>query len=85
MAGIITGRVLDAAGQPVGGATVAITQSDQPHRDIAAITAADGSFRLGGLRPGYYTLQAHSKGQFSNASTALPVQGGATVEIRLGQ
>jgi len=84
MTSTITGRVRDAAGQAIVGASVAITDSDQPHRDIAAITRADGSFKLSGLKPGNYTLQAHHEGKFAAVSAQLGSEGAADVEIKLG-
>jgi len=59
--GAIEGRVLDPLGQPLSGARVeARSPSLQGAR--AATTAADGGYRLPGLPPGSYTVQASMKG-----------------------
>lgn len=84
MAGNITGRVVDAAGAPLAGAAVYIDQSDQPHHDIAAITAADGSFRLSGLRPGKYRLGIHAEGLGGLGSVQLIDARTSSAEISLG-
>ena len=83
--GAVDGRVLDAAGVPVGGATVAVAAASRPTRDIAARTTADGRFRLGGLLPGTYRLEARL-GQSVGASEVDVATGVPTpVEIRLGR
>lgn len=79
MAGTISGRVVNADGQPVAGVTVTIEESSQPHRDIGAVTGPDGSFRLHGLRPGSYMLAADG----ATARVEL-TWANATVEIRRG-
>ena len=63
MSGVITGRVIDAAGAPIAGATVAVTSNAQPVSDIASLTDADGRFRRGGLAPGRYTLDVRKAGR----------------------
>jgi len=55
---LITGTVVDADGGAISGATVAIVSGTQPFPEIAAVTAADGTFQLGGLHPGTYVLRA---------------------------
>ncbi len=81
--GAIAGRVLDAGGRPVSGATVAITGNAQAYRDIAAITTADGSFHFGGMAPGSYDLDAH-KGPATGGARVVVVAGPPTrAEIRL--
>ena len=45
------GRESMPQGHSVSGATVAVTSSSQPHRDVAAITTGDGAFRMGGMGP----------------------------------
>jgi hypothetical protein len=82
--GVVSGRVLDAAGAPVGGAAVAVVSSDGPHRDIAALTAEDGSFRLGGLPTGNVVLEARKSGTSGSAQVEVPEGGSVPVEIRIG-
>ncbi|MFN7134928.1 MAG: carboxypeptidase regulatory-like domain-containing protein, partial [Myxococcales bacterium] len=60
----ISGTVLDSAGAPLGGAAVYARPKDpQRARDgDSATSAADGSFRLEGLRPGAYTVDVRHEG-----------------------
>lgn len=81
--GTITGRVVGPSGSPVAGASVAIAAGTQPHNDIAAITAADGSFRLGSVRPGDYRLEAHAGPATQGANVTVAAGARAHVEIRL--
>ncbi len=82
--GRIGGRVVDASGARVGGAAVSVVSSDGPHRDIAALTAEDGSFRLGGLPFGQVVLEARKSG--ASGSVHVEVREGALapIEIRIG-
>lgn len=82
--GSISGRVLDAAGAPVAGASVVVSDSPQPHSDIAAVTGADGRFRLGGLAPGAYQIAAHSTTHSRGTARVVVTDGQqADAEIRL--
>ena len=54
--GVITGRVLLDNGQPAVGATVSAALQSRPAR--AAVTNAEGEFKLAGLAPAPYTLVA---------------------------
>ncbi|NNF64912.1 MAG: carboxypeptidase regulatory-like domain-containing protein [Acidimicrobiia bacterium] len=58
----ISGRVLDVDGYPVAEATVLITESSEPHVDIAQVTDPDGRFSLRDLAPGDYRIEAHLPG-----------------------
>src|SRR5258708_6303203 len=65
---IISGRVLDEAGDPLGGATVLTMQMRyfNGRRRLVpvrgnAISDDTGQFRLGGLEPGEYYVQASSR------------------------
>jgi hypothetical protein len=54
--GAITGRVVDAAGDPAQGVNVSV---DAANGSPAAATSDDkGQFRIGGLRPGKYRVRA---------------------------
>jgi hypothetical protein len=81
--GLIAGRVVDAAGNSVSGATVAVTSAVQPARDIAAITTDDGVFRLGGMRPGSYVIEARKGISVASAQVDVTAGGPAFVEITL--
>jgi V8-like Glu-specific endopeptidase len=81
--GSISGRVVNARGVPVVGAAVAVSGGSQPHRDIAAITTADGTFRLGGLPPGSYQLTAHADSSVKSADVVVSAGTPARVEIQL--
>lgn len=81
--GVIAGRVLAASGAPVAGATVAITGGSQPYRDVAAVSGADGRFRLGGLQAGDYRIEARAPGATGSASVTVAEGTSASVEIRL--
>jgi len=54
--GAITGRVVDAAGEPVQGIAVS---TDMTNLGVGSATSDDkGQFRIGGLRPGKYRVKA---------------------------
>jgi hypothetical protein len=52
----ILGRVVDADGEPVAGATVLFTSAPGPVPDIAALSGADGRFALDAPQPGHYVI-----------------------------
>lgn len=79
----ISGRVIGAGGAPVANATVAVVGGAGAHRDIAAITAADGSFRLGGVGPGTYRIEARAHGRVAAMDVVVTDASPAAVEIRL--
>ena len=83
--GAIAGRVLGRDGSPVAGATVAIVGGEQAHRDIAAVTGADGGFRLGAVLPGRYRVQARAHGATGAADVVVAAGAAAQVEIRLDE
>ncbi len=71
--GTLTGRVTSAeTGEPVAGATVAITGTTQ-----GAITRGDGTYRIA-LRPGTYELRARLIGYASARDSVVIVSGTAT-------
>ncbi len=53
--GTITGRVTDANGEPVEGASVEVRS---PRNDESRSTDENGEFRIGGLAPGRYRVKA---------------------------
>lgn len=72
--GSITGRVVDASGKPVAGATVTITSSSQGTVRTAK-TNNGGSYLFSGLPAGDYELKVEASG-FASAK-----ESGVTVEI----
>jgi len=72
--GSVTGRVTDASGQPIAGATVAVVELAR-----AATSDKDGRFRLGTLPDGRYTLSARRLGYASSAKSIRVA--GASVEV----
>jgi hypothetical protein len=79
----LSGRVVGPGGEAVAGATVAMVGSTRPHRDIAAITTADGSFRFGGIAPGAYRVEARVSGRVGAADVVVAAGRPARVEIRI--
>lgn len=55
----VTGLV-SASGRPLAEAVVMIVQGSAGHPDIAALSNEDGQYRLGGLAPGSYTVEAQA-------------------------
>ena len=80
---LITGRVLGAGGGIVAGATVAIVSGTEPFPEIAAVTGADGTFRLGGLQPGTYVLRARLGAADGTTQVETGVGEPASVEISI--
>ena len=78
--GAITGRVVDAHGAVVPGATVTIRNTDVSSARTA-ITAPDGTFRVGGLISGAYTVEAKGSGLASRRPARLTVTVGSSTEI----
>lgn len=83
--GSIAGRVVDPAGAPVSGASVAVHTGPGPVDDIAALTGPDGRFRLGNLGPGRYELAAFAAGNTeARVQVDVVLEGTSEVEIRFG-
>ena len=57
--GAVSGAVTDAKGAPVAGATVRLTSAQTTRQ---AVTGADGSFRLGLMNPGAWTVEVTKSG-----------------------
>ncbi|MBK8795528.1 MAG: carboxypeptidase regulatory-like domain-containing protein [Anaerolineales bacterium] len=67
--GALAGRVVDAQGEPIAGATVLVAQADgAPHQ---AITDADGRYRIVGIPPGQYVPAAVAPGYAERALAGL--------------
>jgi hypothetical protein len=76
----ITGTVTDPRGAPVAGAAVMFTGASPSHRDVAAVTDAQGGFRFGGLPPGRYTVLVNATG-FGPQQWPVTVEAGATARL----
>ena len=63
----IGGRVTDASGQPVGGATVMLVE-----HNLTAIADADGQYSLGAISAGTYTLRLQSETLIQESTISIP-------------
>lgn len=72
---VIAGMVVDAEGNPIGGARVFFVEGPVPLPDIAALTDDGGHFALSAPVPGTYQIGVASEG------SAGLVQETATVEV----
>jgi len=80
--GQIVGRVVDAEGEPVEEAQLLITEGPT-HPDIAALTASDGRFALGGLAAGTYRLRAQATGFAACTAVVVLTPGSRSVFAEL--
>jgi hypothetical protein len=71
--GQLAGVVVDEAVRPVAGATLTLGET-------STISAADGTFRIEGVAPGTYVLQAAKHG-FSTVSTEVYVPEGEAMDL----
>jgi hypothetical protein len=71
------GRVLDASGQPVSGAVVAVVSGTAPTPEIGIRTGSDGRFAVA-LPAGTFQLEARTA---DGAAGRLEVSGGPGEEI----
>lgn len=74
----LTGRVADAADQPLPGATVRVQA--ETGRARVAVSGLDGRFRIDGLAPGRYRVAVSYVG-YADASQALDLVAGAAAEV----
>jgi protocatechuate 3,4-dioxygenase beta subunit len=74
-------RILDEAGRPVAGATVAVVRASVPFPEIALVADDDGVVAIR-LPPGTFTFRAHGPDGRSGEATVLsPAAGEALVRI----
>ena len=76
---VVSGRVLDAHGQPVSGASVFVLKAPGPVSDIALLTGEEGRFTLSLPGPGRYELACHSDA-LGTTSAVVEVE----VEVEVG-
>jgi len=84
----LSGKVVDARGRAVGGLTVQAMSTEGAGRSRAegfATTLPDGTFQMGGLRPGPYRVVAHSDfGTFATRSGVSPGDKDVVLTLRPG-
>jgi hypothetical protein len=74
-------RIVDGAGQPVAGATVAVVRSSVPFPEIALLADDDGRVEIR-LPPGTFTFRAHGPaGDSGDVTVQSPGAGEALVRI----
>ena len=83
----LAGKVLDELGAPLGGAKIRLFRPGRIHQESApadATTAADGSYRVGGLLPGEdIHLQADFPGRLAGQLRQLRADGTGGHDFRL--
>lgn len=77
----IYGRVVDAHGDPVPDARVALGAGPVPVPDIAVLTGSDGGFWFDAPVPGAYLVNAYSDDGSAQAQVVAPAA--EPVELRL--
>ncbi|MFL6142120.1 MAG: carboxypeptidase regulatory-like domain-containing protein [Labedaea sp.] len=77
--GTVSGHVRNAAGQPVGNATVQILGTPIP----ATVTAADGSYSFANVPVGTYQAKASAGGCYDQQTQALNVTGDITLDFSI--
>ena len=77
----ISGRVVDASGEPVPGAAVSLFQDFQPIDGDASCDRRTGVFTTRLLPPGRYHLQVSAAGFTSRGVEDVDVEPGATKQV----
>lgn len=75
----LSGVVIDAAGEPVRGATVTVFDEEQA-KSLSVYSQADGTFAIGGLEPKDYTIRARLLGM---RDTSQEVSASRSTEVKL--
>src|SRR5687767_14988177 len=78
--GSISGKVLDAGGLPLPGATVTITEQNTGFARTA-VTAETGAYSIPNLEPGLYTITVEMSGFASLKQSALRLTSGLNVPV----
>src|SRR5918992_2975900 len=81
----IEGRVVDASGGALPGATVTV-QNTQTNEMATAVTNEEGNYRIPFLRPGTYTLTVELSGFQKHVRSGLRLEVGqrAAIDVELG-
>ena len=84
-AGKLTGRVLDAGGEPVGGAAIFVRDaSGRLITNLSSVMSnAAGRFTYPGLSPGRVTVSARSDAFVSAESRAVEIRSGESTELEI--
>ena len=77
-----SGVLRDAAGNPVGMATIKLVAVDSNH-EYSASTSAMGQFEFAVIVPGDYTLTVNAAGKVWTAADRVDIKGGVTVASSL--
>ena len=77
---MITGTVRDLKGRAVAGARISFVASPIPLPDIAALTAANGTFILTAPVAGTYCIACHADG-FASQSCTITVDVGSRTTL----
>ena len=80
--GSVQGVVNDAAGKPVAGAMVKLTNADR-RLTFMVVSQDQGRFQAGDLPAGQYTVQGIGAGFESNKSAPVSVEGGKSAKVDL--
>ncbi len=82
---VISGRVRDPSGHPIGEARVYFTEGPAAFPDIAAVTDDEGRFSVTAPAPGTYILECRAEG-FAPKETAVTVPpSGQMLDVRIGK
>lgn len=79
--GTIFGKVVDAEGLPMPGATVSVSSPQLIGGAQSRITGADGDYRFPALPPGSYTIEVQMPGFAHYAQKAVALGAGASLGI----
>ncbi len=79
----IVGKVVRADGSPLAGARVAVNDRAWDDPMFAVRSAADGSFRVGGLAKGEYRTWAQADDAYGEASKRVHLAMGETAEVAI--
>lgn len=84
MPDVVHGVVRDQNGRPIGEVRVSFASGPAPLPDVAALTAADGTFQLTAPVPGEYSLICVlDDGRSETRSVDVIPGAGATVEFEM--
>jgi len=77
---VVTGTVRDLKGHAIAGARISFVEGPIPLPDIAALTAANGTFSLTAPIAGTYRITCHADG-FASQSRTITVDAGSRISL----